>query len=44
MIKKNPIDAAIKNSWSHMSDVQGKKYPGLIKRRQAEAKWYFEGK
>ena len=44
MIKKNPNDAAIKNSWSHMSDVQGKKYPGLIKRRQAEAKWYFEGK
>jgi len=44
MIKKNPNDAAIKNSWSHMSDVQGKKYPGLIKRRQAEASWYFTGK
>ena len=44
MIKKNPNDVAIKNSWSHMSDIQGKKYPGLIKRRQAEARWYFEGK
>lgn len=44
MIKKNPNDVAIRNSWSHMSDIQGKKYPGLIKRRQAEARWYFEGK
>ena len=44
MIKKNPNDSAIKNSWSHISDKQGVKFPGLIKRRQAEAKWYFEGK
>ena len=40
----NPNNPAIRNTWSHLSDVQGKKYPGLIKRRQAEAKWYFEGK
>lgn len=40
----NPNNPAIRNTWSHLSDIQGKKYPGLIKRRQAEAKWYFEGK
>ena len=44
MIIANPNNPAIRNTWSHLSDVQGKKYPGLIKRRQAEAKWYFEGK
>ena len=44
LIITNPNNPAIKNTWSHLSDVQGKKYPGLIKRRQAEAKWYFEGK
>ena len=44
LIKRNPNDVFIKNLWSHMSDAQGKKYPGLITRRQAEAKWYFEGK
>lgn len=41
MIKRNPNDLAIKNSWAHMSDVQGKKYPGLIRRRVMEANWYF---
>ena len=41
MIAKNPNDPAIKNVWAHLSDAQGKKYPGLIKRRQAEANWYF---
>ena len=41
MIAKNPNDPAIKNTWAHLSDAQGKKYPGLIKRRQAEANWYF---
>lgn len=41
MIKKNPNDLAIKNSWAHMSDKQGQKYPGLIKRREQEANWYF---
>ncbi len=40
----NPNNPAIRNTWSHLSDVQGKKYPGLIKRRQAEARWYFEGR
>ena len=44
MIIANPNNPTIKNTWSHLSDIQGKKYPGLIKRRQAEAKWYFEGK
>ena len=44
MIAANPNNPAIRNTWSHLSDVQGKKYPGLIKRRQAEARWYFEGK
>ena len=44
LIAANPNNPAIRNTWSHLSDVQGKKYPGLIKRRQAEAKWYFEGK
>ena len=44
MIIANPNNPAIRNTWAHLSDVQGKTYPGLIKRRQAEAKWYFEGK
>lgn len=41
MIAKNPNDPNILNVWAHMSDIQGKKYPGLIKRRKAEANWYF---
>jgi len=44
LIIANPNNPTIRNTWAHLSDVQGKKYPGLIKRRQAEAKWYFEGK
>jgi len=44
IIAANPNNPTIRNTWSHLSDVQGKKYPGLIKRRQAEARWYFEGK
>ena len=44
MIINNPNNPNIRNTWAHLSDVQGKKYPGLIKRRQAEARWYFEGK
>ena len=44
LIAANPNNPAIRTTWSHLSDVQGKKYPGLIKRRQAEARWYFEGK
>jgi GH24 family phage-related lysozyme (muramidase) len=44
IIAVNPNNPTIRNTWSHLSDVQGKKYPGLIKRRQAEARWYFEGK
>ena len=41
MIAQNPNNPAIKESWSHLSDSQGKRFPGLIKRRQAEANWYF---
>ena len=41
MIAANPNDPNIFNTWCHLSDVQGQKYPGLIKRRQAEANWYF---
>lgn len=44
IIIANPNNPVIRNTWSHLSDIQGKKYPGLIKRRQAEARWYFEGK
>jgi len=44
LIIANPNNEVIRSTWAHLSDVQGKKYPGLIKRRQAEAKWYFEGK
>lgn len=44
IIAANPNNPAIRNTWAHLSDIQGKKYPGLIKRRQAEARWYFEGK
>jgi hypothetical protein len=41
MITKNPNNIQIKNVWSHLSDSQGKKFPGLIKRRVSEANWYF---
>lgn len=41
MIMQNPNNPEIKNSWANMSNAQGKKYPGLIKRRKAEANWYF---
>ena len=44
MIAANPNNPAIKNTWEHLSDVQGAKYPGLIKRRRFEAAWYFGGK
>ena len=42
-IINNPNNPAIRTIWEHLSDKQGVKYPGLIKRRKAEAKWYFEG-
>ena len=44
MIIKNPNDPKIRSTWEHLSDIQGKKYPGLITRRKEEARWYFEGK
>jgi GH24 family phage-related lysozyme (muramidase) len=43
-IAANPNNPSIRETWSHLSDAQGVKYPGLIKRRRAEANWYFEGK
>jgi len=41
MIKNDPNNPDIFKKWSHLSDAQGKKYPGLITRRQDEANWYF---
>lgn len=40
-IAANPNDPSIFSDWAHLSDIQGKKYPGLIKRRNLEANWYF---
>ena len=42
LIASNPNNPQIKTTWEHLSDAQGKKYPGLIKRRKAEANWYFK--
>ena len=41
IIARNPNDPAIYNIWAHMSDRQGAKYPGLIKRRKMEADHYI---
>lgn len=43
MIKQNPNDQNIKESWSHMSDAQARKKNsrGLMSRRMSEANWYF---
>lgn len=41
MIRSNPHDPAIGPAWANMSNAQGKKYPGLIKRRRFEANWYI---
>lgn len=45
MIKNNPNDPAIKDVWTHMSDLQANKQKlgGLKKRRAFEANWYFTG-
>lgn len=40
-IAKNPNDLSIYEDWANLSNKQGQKYPGLIKRRQKEANWYF---
>lgn len=40
MIARNPQDPQIPSTWAHLSDAQGRKYPGLITRRQEEARWY----
>ena len=40
IIAEDPDDPRIPEMWSHLSDAQGKKYPGLIKRRREEAAWY----
>ena len=44
LIIANPNNPAIRSKWEHLSDTQGTRYPGLIRRRKAEAKWYFEGR
>ena len=44
LIVANPNNPLIRTTWAQLSDKQGIKYPRLIKRRQAEARWYFEGK
>ena len=41
IIRQSPDNHAIYGIWCHLSDAQAKKYPGLIKRRQTEAAWYF---
>lgn len=40
LIKENPNNPMIKVKWSHISDVQGSRYPGLVERRKMEAEWY----
>ena len=40
LIAANPSDSRIHDIWAHMSDKQGARYPGLIKRRKFEADWY----
>lgn len=41
MIINNPNDPVIFNAWCHLSDSQAQKYPGLVRRRNMEANWYF---
>ena len=41
MVAKNPNDPNILNAWAHASDAQAKRFPGLVRRRQGEANWYF---
>lgn len=41
MIKENPNNPNIGNAWAHISDAQGKKFPGLVRRRRYEANHYF---
>lgn len=41
LISVNPKNPNIKSIWEHLSDQQGRKYPGLITRRKMEASWYF---
>jgi GH24 family phage-related lysozyme (muramidase) len=43
MIASNPNDPNIYNTWVHLSDAQGRKYPGLLRRRKQEANWYVSG-
>lgn len=40
-VAANPNDPSIKNDWSHLSDAQSIRFPGLKKRRIAEANMYF---
>lgn len=43
LIAQNPSDSRIPDTWRHLSDKQGVKYPGLIKRRNVEANWWMTG-
>lgn len=40
-VAANPNDPSIKSDWEHLSDKQSAKFPGLKKRRIAEAELYF---
>lgn len=42
VIADDPNDPKIPEMWAHLSDAQGKKYPGLLTRRRCEASWYKE--
>ena len=42
MIAQNPDNPQIPEIWAHLSDGQGKKYPGLLTRRNEEASWYLK--
>lgn len=43
LIAQNPNNPQIIETWSHGSDSQASKYPGLVKRRNFEAQWYKSG-
>lgn len=43
MIKNNPNDPNIPEVWANLSNSQGSRYPGLLKRRRIEANTYRSG-
>lgn len=40
MIAENQNNPAIPETWAHLADARAKKFPGLVARREEEAKWY----